>query len=64
MLLCVKHNQMFIAYKDNSPLMGNTNITYIDNKQVVLGTGTSAGKYFKITPTVVDGAIVWVATEV
>ena len=55
---------VFITYKYDSPLMSNTNITYIDNKQVVLGTGTSAGKYYKITPSVVDGAIVWVATEV
>jgi uncharacterized repeat protein (TIGR02543 family) len=55
---------VYITYKYLSPLMSNTTITFIDNKQVVLGTGTSAGKYFKITPSVVDGAIVWVATEV
>ncbi len=55
---------VYITYKYLSPLMSNTTITFIDNKQVVLGTGSSAGKYFKITPTVVDGSIVWVATEV
>ena len=53
-----------VTYKYLSPLMSNTTITFIDNKQVVLGTGSSVGKYFKITPSVVDGSIVWVATEV
>ena len=55
---------VFITYKYASPLMSNTTITFIDNKQVVLGTGSSAGKYLKITPSVVNGSIVWVATEV
>ena len=30
---------VYITYKYLSPMMSNTTITFIDNKQVVLGTG-------------------------
>jgi hypothetical protein len=43
---------------------GLTTVTYYDDRMVVLGSGTSAGKVYKITPTVVDDNIVWAKTEV
>ena len=38
---------------------GLSTVTYYDDRMVVLGSGTSAGKVYKITPTVVSVGIVW-----
>jgi hypothetical protein len=49
-------------YGDN--VLGLTTVTYYDNDNVIIGTGTAAGTVYKISPTAPDGVLTWVLTEV
>lgn len=55
---------VIFAYKYGSGLRGLTTVTYYDNPLIVAGSGTTAGKVYKIVPTVVDANIVWAKVEV
>jgi len=52
------------TYRYGAGLRGLTTVTYYDDPMIVSGSGTTAGKVYKIVPTVVDANIVWTKVEV
>jgi len=51
-------------YTNTNNVAGRTTITYYDDRFVVPGTGTAAGKVYKMTPTAVDGVFGMTLTEI
>ena len=52
------------TYRYGTGLRGLTTVTYYDDPMIVAGSGSTAGKVYKIVPTVVDADIIWTKVEV
>jgi hypothetical protein len=56
---------VYFTYKiDGNYFNSTSTIINYDNKVVVSGSGTTAGKVYKLVPTIIDENIVWTKVEV
>jgi hypothetical protein len=63
--LLTSGDKVWFSYIIDGDYFNSTStITYYDNKNVVSGSGTTAGKIYKLVPTIVDENIVWTKVEV